>query len=291
VKKLIFILTVCISLNLIHFEARANDEIALDDFYCGSGPDFGKNQVQIGVPESFLGTLGKAGPTSVIGKIVVNGGSSFTNFTKRIPNGSDTFLRLIWTNIPSKAYTCYVATTDENGLQGPWLLVGGTCLPGFQFGPRYSPIGLEVVDERTKCRPVQWDYEDFDDGFDNYVSISMDKDGENSSTLYEADVQIFCEKKKIFVYVWVPYAQSSGWTGSAQVRFDSSNPKKVSSWLQRNFNGIYLKDSKSFMAQLAKTKSKFGFKIPTVRGSETVSYFNGNILEYRPIFKKAGCSF
>ena len=290
-KKQILILTFCVLLNLIHSEARANEEIALEDFYCGSGPDFFRGQVQISVPETFLATIGAAGATSLVGKIVVNGGSTYTNYQKQMPNGSDPRLRFIWTDISSKAYTCYVATTGDNGSQGPWLLVGGTCLPGYEFGPRYSPIGSEIIDERTKCRPIQWEYENFDDGFDKSILISMDKDGENSSTLYEADVQIICEKKKIYVYIWIPYAQSIGWSGSAQVRFDDLNPKKVSYWLQRNFKGIYLKDSKSFMAQLAKTKSKFGFKIPTVRGFETAAYFNGNILEYRPIFAKAGCKF
>lgn len=282
--------TVSVVLNLFHSPAIANEEIALEDFYCGRVP-LSTTQVQVGVPESFLETLGPTGSTSVIGKIVVNGGSTYINFTRQMPSSSDPFLRLIWKNITSDSYTCFVATVKNDGSQGPWLLVGGECLPGFEFGPRYSPVSLEILDERTKCRPIQWEYEDFNDGFDKYISIRMDKDSDSSNTLYEADVQIICEKKKFFVYLWIPYASSSGWSGSAQVRFDSSSPRKVSYWLQRNFNGVYLKDGRTFMTQLVKTKSKFAFKIPTVRGSETASYFTGNILEYRPIFSKAGCKF
>lgn len=272
-------------------EARANEEIALDDFYCGSGPDYGQNQVQIGVPESFLETLGKAGSTSVVGKIVVDGGSTYTNYKKKIPDSSDPFLRLIWKDLPGKAYTCYVATTRDDGSQGPWLLVGGTCIPGYEFGPRYSPFGIEILDERSKCRPIQWEYENFDDGFDKYISIRMNKDEQTSTTLYEGDVEIVCEKRKILVYTWIPYANSSGWSGTAKMKFDNSNAQNVSYWLQKNFRGIYLKDSKNFMSQLAKTKSKFGFKIPTVRGFESVTYFKGNLLEYRSNFAKAGCKF
>ena len=147
-----------------------------------------------------------------------------------------------------------------------------------------------VSDEsESVCRPMVWRYEKFNDGFAKYFSIYMESPDAKDLTI--TNVQIYCDKKKIEVYVWVEYADSFGWSGTGQVRFDSGSPKKISYFVQKDFDGIYLKDSKTFMSSLVKAKKQFSFKISTTDGYKVVTYPKGNILQYRPIFAKGGCKF
>lgn len=142
-----------------------------------------------------------------------------------------------------------------------------------------------------ECVPATWEYIEKDDGFDSYFSISMKPDDEDENNTSGSNVQIYCDKKKIEVYVWVPYASSFGWNGTGQVAFDRAASKKVNYLLQRNFDGVMLKDAKTFMRNLVKAREKFSFKIPTVEGYEILVYPKGNLLEYRSIFANAGCKF
>jgi hypothetical protein len=165
-----------------------------------------------------------------------------------------------------------------------------------QFYEEEYEISLygEILSDESEsvCRPMVWRYEKFNDGFAKYFSIYMESDtGDLDEDLNSTNVQIYCDKRKIEVYVWVEYADSFGWSGTGQVRFDSGAPKKFSYLLQRDFDGIYLKDAKTFMANLVKAKKQFSFKIYTTDGYKVVIYPKGNILKYRPIFAKAGCKF
>ena len=152
----------------------------------------------------------------------------------------------------------------------------------------------EILSDESEpfCRPMVWRYEKFNDGFAKYFSIYIDSDtGNPDEDINSTNVQIYCDKKKIEVYVWVEYADSFGWSGTGQVRFDSGSAKKISYFVQKDFDGIYLKDSKTFMSSLVKAKKQFSFKISTTDGYKVVTYPKANILQYRPIFAKGGCKF
>jgi hypothetical protein len=165
------------------------------------------------------------------------------------------------------------------------------CGFGYEYFSLFSLDGMTEIDSEEKCRIATWDYEKKNDGFSKYISISMDPDDEDENNTGFSSVQIYCDKKKIEVYVWVEYASSFGWNGSGQVAFDGGAPKKVNYLLQRTFDGVMLKDAKTFMSNLVKAREKFSFKIPTVNGSQILVYPKGNLLEYRSTFAKAGCKF
>lgn len=142
-----------------------------------------------------------------------------------------------------------------------------------------------------KCEVTTWNYDKKRDGFSNAISISMDPEEDEENNTGYSGVEIFCDKKRISIYVWVEYANAYGWSGSGQIKFDSASPKKFEYWLQKDFDGVVLKDSKNFMRNLVMAKERFSFKIPTVNGYEVLVYPKGNILKYRTTFAKAGCKF
>ena len=296
-KKVPGLVVLSILLSVFSFEARASEIPGLSS-KIGCGGSYGlSNAVQIDLWWLNEEKDRREGIEFVIGKIVsTNAEKTFTGSPKAIPSEPD-FISFLWTNLPDDSYECYVATI-KRGIQGPWVAVGGErvgeipeCLSGYEYQALYSLTDNEkIVDKKEKCRLLQWKYERFNDGFEKYISISAPK-GRDLDDTSRGNVQIYCDKRKIQVYVWVPYADSFGWSGTAQVKFDNQAAKKVNYLVQKDFDGIVLKDSKSFMSQLTKTKKTFGFKVPTVDGYETVLSYKGNILEYRPIFAKAGCKF
>ena len=143
----------------------------------------------------------------------------------------------------------------------------------------------------VECAPMEWTYSKSNDGFSNYFSIRISPDDSDSTNTGYSDLEIFCDKKKIEVYVWVEYADSQRWKGSGQVRFDSGTPKKLPYILQKDFDGIVVVETKTFMQNLVKAKTKVAFKIPTVDGYEVLVYPKANLLKYRSIFSKSGCKF
>ncbi len=165
------------------------------------------------------------------------------------------------------------------------------CGFGFEFFSLWSLDGETEIDLEDKCRITTWDYTKTNDGFSRYFSISMDPDDEDETNTGYSSIEIFCDRKKIEVYVWLEYPDSFGWSGSGQVRFDAGAPKKIPYFVQKDFDGIIVKETKTFMQNLVKAKKKVSFKIPTVDGYEVLVYPKGNLLEYRPMFSKAGCKF
>jgi hypothetical protein len=165
------------------------------------------------------------------------------------------------------------------------------CGFGYENFSLFSLDGMTEIDSEEKCRIATWDYDKKRDGFSNYFSISMEPDDDDENNTGYSSVQIYCDKRKIEVYVWVEYANSFGWSGVGQVKFDNASPKKFNYFLQKDFDGVVLKDAKAFMTNLVKVKEKFSFKIPTVNGYEVLIYPKGNLLEYRSVFAKAGCKF
>ena len=165
------------------------------------------------------------------------------------------------------------------------------CGFGYEYFSLFSLDGETEIDSEEKCRITTWDYSKSNDGFAKYFSISMSPDDEDETNTGISDIQIYCDKKKIEVYVWVEYADSYGWKGSGQVRFDSGTPRKLPYLLQKDFDGVVVTETKTFMQNLVKAKSKVSFKIPTVDGYEVLVYPKGNLMEFRPVFAKAGCKF
>jgi hypothetical protein len=165
------------------------------------------------------------------------------------------------------------------------------CGFGYEYFSLFSLDGERELDAEEKCRITTWDYSKTNDGFSKYFSISMSPDDEDETNTGVSDIEIFCDKRKIEVYVWVEYPDSQGWNGTGQLRFDSSSSKSFAYLLQKDFDGIVVKDVKSFMQNIVKAKKKVSFKIPTVDGYEVLVYPIGNLLEYRSIFAKSGCKF
>ena len=152
-------------------------------------------------------------------------------------------------------------------------------------------FGMELDENQYECVTTQWSLESSDDGFDNFISIRMFPDEEDTNNVDLTSMTIVCEKKKLYVNIYTEYADSFAWKGFGQVRFDEGSPRKFSYQVFRNFNGVQLTDSKSFLTNLVKAKNKFSFKIPNVNGYELMIYPKGNLLTYRSTFKKMGCKF
>jgi hypothetical protein len=142
------------------------------------------------------------------------------------------------------------------------------------------------------CYKDNWYETDRNDGFTKAVGIEMwaDSDDDEYGDSFEF-INIYCVKKKFEVYVGVDYAQSVGWSGSGQVRFDNGSPKNLPYYVTRSLQSILLKDSKSFVLNFAKAKKKVTLKIGTVEGTKILAYPKTNFLYYRTKFKKAGCTF
>ena len=143
--------------------------------------------------------------------------------------------------------------------------------------------------EQTDEYEEEKQYEEEDDGFRKYFSISINPDSEFSSE--STSIQIFCDKKKIEIYVWTKYANSFGWYGTGEFKIDNRAPKKISYRVQKDFDGVVFSNSKSFMSELVKAKEKFAVKIPKVGGYDVMVYPKANLMEYRNTFRSAGCKF
>lgn len=152
----------------------------------------------------------------------------------------------------------------------------------------------EALDDYVDvCQTTTWEIATKNDGFTSFYSIYMypDEDDVNSSADPDSYIQIFCQKKQITVYVWVEYADSIGFDGSGQYRFDAGKSTTFKYRLQKDMDGVILNDSKSFMANFAKAKNRVSFKVPTVDGYELAVYPKADLLSYRKIFAAKGCKF
>lgn len=273
----------------------ADEVISIDDFSCAVSEEQ-INTIDILLPSNIATQLMSQGITAVRAKIYSNDGVTQTSTPSILTESSNFIFR--FQDLKPQKYNCYLATISDS-TQGSWSEANTTrlgeipkCKLGFAYIPKMSLDGKTEVSSTETCRALPWRYEYFDDGFDKYFSISMENYDRASESFGEgADVQIFCDKRKTEVYVWTKYADGLGWSGSGQVKFDSASSKKINYQIQKDFDGIALKDPKSFMSSLVKVKSTFGFKISTVDGYETPTYFKGNLLEYRSMFSKAGCKF
>lgn len=295
VRKHLMVVVTVLSLFIAQVPSFASDNISIDDFSCAES-DAQKDTIDIRVSTATATELMARGITAVRARLYSNDGISQMSTPSLLTQNSDFIFR--FQNLKPQKYSCYLALIS-NGVQGTWSEPNTTrlgeipkCKLGYNYSSKMSLDGKTEISPIETCRLIPWRYEFFNDGFDRYFSISMETyDPESESFGDGPEIQIFCDRKKLEVYVWAEYADGLGWIGTGQVKFDSSNSKKFAYQIQKDFDGIALKDSKSFMSSLIKAKSTFGFKIPTVDGYETTTYLKGNLLEYRSMFVKAGCKF
>jgi hypothetical protein len=294
-RKKLFVVSVLLGTLITPAPVYASETISSEDFYCEVSEEL-VDTIDVVLPNNVAADLMGQGITAVRAKLYSNDGLTRTSTPSILTENSNFIFR--FSNLGPQKYNCYLAALTGE-VQGPWsesnsIRLGEIpkCKLGYAYLPKMSLDGKSEVSATETCRPYPWSYEYFDDGFDKYFSISMETYDRGSDS-YGAgpDVQIFCDKRKLEVYVWAEYADGLGWSGSGQVKFDSASSKKISYQLQKDFDGIVLKDPKTFMSSLAKAKSTFGFKIPTVDGYATPTYLKGNLLEYRSMFAKAGCKF
>ena len=153
------------------------------------------------------------------------------------------------------------------------------------------------------CKPFPWEFENFNDGFDKYLQLSMDPyqwppdEYDSGCYTWKCTVNIFCVKKKISVELYIGPADAVGWSGSGKVKFDNGVAKTMSYSLFKDLDGVALKDPKSFMQSLVKAKEGFGVKFRTRDGKaynrtdKSLLFPKGDLMKYRPVFAKAGCKF
>lgn len=135
----------------------------------------------------------------------------------------------------------------------------------------------KAEEERTN-----WEFDSFNDGIDSFIHVDQYDPYENKT------LRIYCQKKRLGAWISAEYANSSGWKGVAQIRFDSKPVKNLSYTVNRQFNSVYIDNPKAFLNDLLKSK-KVLVKIGTVNGSELSTFYQGNLKSYRKQFSAKGC--
>jgi hypothetical protein len=180
--------------------------------------------------------------------------------------------------------------------------------PGFLNGytlqstifPKIKLVGLTKVEatreeereeeasyQRSKAADEEWEFGKFNDGIDSFIYVDQDSDysyGQGG----DSTLRIYCQNKKLGAWISVNYADSRGWQGNAQVRFDSKPVKKLPYTLGRRFDLISINSPKSFVSDFLKSK-KVLVKIWTVKGSEVPLFYLGNLSTYKKQFASKGC--
>lgn len=143
------------------------------------------------------------------------------------------------------------------------------------------------------CAESKWKVVKKNDGFTKYVSLVMypDEEGPNADSDENSYIQIYCERKTIQIYVWVEYADSFGFDGKGQYRIDNGKAVTFNYVLQKDFDGVVLKNPRTFLSAFAKSKSRATFRISNVDGYEIVVYPKADLLSHRGLFASKGCMF
>lgn len=146
--------------------------------------------------------------------------------------------------------------------------------------------------EEIHCYKEKWSDDDRNDGFSKLVGISIyaDDDDDEFGNAWD-ELRIFCAKKKFEVYVMVDFADSFGWSGTGQIRFDNKSAKSMPYVVSRSLQSVMIKDSAGFVRNFAKAKKKVTLKINTVEVTKILAYPKADLLSHRAKFKKAGCSY
>jgi hypothetical protein len=138
-----------------------------------------------------------------------------------------------------------------------------------------------VVDDNSTYH--KWEFDKYSDGIDSFIYVDQYNPYENRT------LRIYCQKRRLGAWISAQYANSSGWKGVAQIRFDSKPVKKLSYTVNRQFNLISIDNSKAFSGELLKSK-KVLVKVGTVNGSELTTFYQLNLKSYKKQFSAKGCN-
>lgn len=142
-----------------------------------------------------------------------------------------------------------------------------------------------------ECKSTEWSEEENEGSSSKFLSISMLYDEEEGVVNEFSSILITCEKSRLTIEVNVEGARSSGSRGNGEYRIDRLRAKKFQYLVRPSDESIFIVDTKAFMTDLSKGKSKVAFKIPTSDGTFTTAFPKGNLDFYRTKFTKAGCRF
>lgn len=175
---------------------------------------------------------------------------------------------------------------------GPGKVKFGMTDPGYNRGLTVTGAGYinlerlteeqQSVEEEEIIRAQDWYEQSESDGFTSYYEISKGYGDD--------EVHIGCEKRKLYVNVFTPYALSIGWTGSGQYKFDNQKPIRFTYTVFRTLKGVSLNNPKAFTSKLLKSEENFSFKMSSVEGTYTFEHTKGNISDLKNKFKRRGCS-
>ena len=142
-----------------------------------------------------------------------------------------------------------------------------------------------------ECKPTSWSEEENEGNSAKFFSISMLSDEEEGVTNEFSSILLTCEKNRLTVEVNVEDARSAGSKGNGEYRIDRLRAKKFQYLSRGADESIAIADTKSFISDLLKAKSKVSFKIPTTSGTFVTAFPKGNLDAFRSKFAKAGCRF
>jgi hypothetical protein len=138
-----------------------------------------------------------------------------------------------------------------------------------------------VVDDNSAYQ--KWEFDRYSDGIDNFIYVDQEIFDD------QITLRIYCEKKRIGAWISAEYANSTGWRGVAQIRFDSKPVKKLSYTVNRQFDTIYIDNPRAFISEFLKSK-KVLIKIGTVDGFQLSTFYQLNLKSYKKQFSAKGCN-
>lgn len=145
-----------------------------------------------------------------------------------------------------------------------------------------SFLGTSFAEEDNSAYQ-KWEFDRYSDGIDNFIYVDQEIFDD------QITLRIYCEKRRIGAWISAEYANSTGWKGVAQIRFDSKPVKKLSYTVNRQFDTIYIDNPKAFISELLKSK-KVLIKIGTVDGFQLSTFYSNDLRSYRKQFSAKGCN-
>ena len=146
-------------------------------------------------------------------------------------------------------------------------------------------IAVEIAEEKRALEEERrWEFDIYNDGIDNFIYVDQ---GDSSG--YGETLRIYCQNKRIGAWISADYAESRGWKGKAQIRFDSKPVKQLSYTVNRQFDLISIDNPKAFISEFLKSKEVL-VKIGTVNGSQLSTFHIGDLKNYKKRFTAKGCN-
>ena len=186
---------------------------------------------------------------------------------------------------PPRFYPTGELQIEFNGLEGLSYSAKDS-LPRIKL---LGPTKAEVIAKQSAAAKKalederRWEFDTYNDGIDNFIYLDQEIFDD------QITLRIYCQKKRIGAWISADYANSRGWKGEAQIRFDSKPVKKLSYTVNRQFNLVSIDNPKAFIGEFIKSK-KVLVKIGTVNGSQLSTFYLGDLKNYRKQFSAKGCN-